>query len=68
MTKNFLKLFTIYGRGVHLGHATLGIYTNFRSQLRRRRLKFGFDLAKWFQRRSLKKVNGWMDAVSMGLL
>ena len=27
MTKKFLKLFTIYGRGVHLGHATLGIYT-----------------------------------------
>ena len=43
MTKKFLKLFTIYGRGVHLGHATLGIYTNFRSQFRRRRLKFGFD-------------------------
>ena len=52
MTKKFLKLFTIYGRGsrliVHLachnlGHATLDIYTNFRSQFRRRRLKFGFD-------------------------
>ena len=39
MTKKFLKLFTIYGRGVHLGHATLGIYTNFRSQFQRRRLK-----------------------------
>ena len=41
--KEVLKLFTIYGRGVHLGNATLGIYTNFRSQLRRRRLKFGFN-------------------------
>ena len=29
--KEILKLFTIYGRGVHLGHVTLGIYTNFRS-------------------------------------
>ena len=42
--KEVLKLFTIYGRGVHLGNATLGIYTNFRSQFRRRRLKFGFNL------------------------
>ena len=25
-------------------------------------------LAEWFQRRSLKKVDGWMDAVSMGVL
>ena len=39
MTKKFLKLFTIYGRCVHLGHATLGIYTNFRFQFRR----FNFD-------------------------
>ena len=30
-SEKFLKLFTIYGHGVHLGHATLGIYTNFRS-------------------------------------
>ena len=30
--KEVLKLFTIYGCGVHLGHATLGIYTNFRSR------------------------------------
>ena len=29
MTKKFLKLFTIYGRGVHLGHATLGIIQTF---------------------------------------
>ena len=41
--KEVLKLFTIYGRGIHLGNTTLGIYTNFRSQFRRRRLKFGFD-------------------------
>ena len=44
--KKFLKLFTIYGRSVHLGHVTSGIYsyTNFRSQVQRRlRLKIGFD-------------------------
>ena len=47
----FKAFYHIIGRGsrliVHLahnlGHATLGIYTNFRSQFRRRRLKFGFD-------------------------
>ena len=27
MTKKFLKLFTIYGHGVHLGHATAFIQT-----------------------------------------
>ena len=44
LEKKFLKLFTIYGRVVHLGHVTWGIYTNFHSQFRRRlRLKFGFD-------------------------
>ena len=47
--KEVLKLFTIYGRGVHLGRATLGIYTNFRSQFRRRRLKFGFDWQSVFR-------------------
>ena len=40
LEKKFLKFFTIYGRGVHLGHVTLGIHTNFRSLFRRRRLKF----------------------------
>ena len=49
MTKKFLKLFTIYGRGVHLGHLTLGIYINFRSQFQRRRLKFGFDWQSGFR-------------------
>ena len=47
--KEVLKLFTIYWRGVHLGHATLGIYTNFRSKFRRRRLKFGFDWQSGFR-------------------
>ena len=47
--KEVLKLFTIYGRGVHLGHVTMGIYTNFHSQFRRRRLKFGFDWQSGFR-------------------
>ena len=47
--KEVLKLFTIYGRGVHLGHAILGIYLNFRSQFRRIRLKFGFDWQSGFR-------------------
>ena len=47
--KEVFKLFTIYGRGVHLGHATLCIYKNFRSQFRRRRLKFGFDWQSGFR-------------------
>ena len=47
--KEVFKAFTIYGRGVHLGHATLGIYTNFRCQFRRRRLKFGFDWQSGFR-------------------
>ena len=44
------KAFSIYGRGAHLGHATFGIYTNFRSQFRRRRLKFGFDWPSGFRK------------------
>ena len=47
--KEVLKLFTIYGRGVHLGHETLGIYTNFCFQFWRRRLKFGFDWQSGFR-------------------
>ena len=38
--KEFLKLFTIYGCGVHLGHMTLCIYTNFRSQSEEDAIKF----------------------------
>ena len=37
------------GFGVHLGHATLDIYTNFRSQFQRRCLKLGFDWQSGFR-------------------
>ena len=59
LEKKFLKPFTIYGRDVNLGHVTLGIYTNFRSQFRRRHLKLGFDWQSGF-RDDLEK-GGRMD-------
>ena len=38
------KVFTIYGRGGHLGHVTWTIYTDFRSPFQRRlHIKFGFE-------------------------
>ena len=41
---NFLRVFTIYGRGGHLGHVTQKPRTNFRSPYPRRfHIKFGFD-------------------------
>ena len=47
--KEVFKALTIYGRGVHIGHVTLDIYTNFRSQFRNRRLKFGFNWQSGFR-------------------
>ena len=42
--EDFLKVFTIYGHGGHLGHVTWTIYANFRSPFPRRlHIKFGFD-------------------------
>ena len=42
--EDFFKVFTIYGRGGHLGHVTLNIYTNFLSPFPRRlHIKFGLD-------------------------
>ena len=49
--KDFLKVFTIYGNGDHLGHVTWTIYTNFRSPFPRRlHIKFGFDWPSGFFR------------------
>ena len=36
LRRRFLKGFTMYGRGGHLGHVTLTIYTNFGSPFPRR--------------------------------
>ena len=55
--EDFLNVFTIYGRGGHLGHVTWSIYINFRSPFPRRLyMKFDFvwpsgfreDLLKWW--------------------
>ena len=45
----YFKVFTIYGRGDHLGHVTWTIYTNFCSPFPRRlHIKFGFDWPSCF--------------------
>ena len=42
--EDFLRVFTIYGRGGHLGHVTQTPQTNFRSHnALRLHMKFGFD-------------------------
>ena len=47
--EDFWRVFTIYGRGGHLGHVTQMPRTNFRSPYSRRlHIKFGFDPASGF--------------------
>ena len=42
--EDLLKVFTIYGRGGHLGHVTWTIYTNLSFPFPRRlHIRFGFD-------------------------
>ena len=48
--EDFLRFFTIYGHGGHLGHVTWTIYINFRSLFPRRlHIKFGFDWSSGFR-------------------
>ena len=48
--EDFLKVFTIYRHGGHLGHVTWTIYINFLSPLPRRlHIKFGFDRPSGFR-------------------
>ena len=48
--EDFLRVFTIYGRGGHLGHVTRTIWTNFRSRvLRSLHMKFEFDWPSGFR-------------------
>ena len=48
--EDLFKVFTIYGRGDHLGHVTWTIYINFRSSFPRRlHIKFGFDWPRGFR-------------------
>ena len=47
--EDFLKFFTIYGRGGHLGHVTWTIYMNLGSPFPRRlHIKFGFNWPSGF--------------------
>ena len=47
--EDFLRVFTIYGHGGHLGHVNQMPQTNFRSPYPRRlQIKFGFDRASGF--------------------
>ena len=47
--EDFLRVFTIYGRGGHLGHVTQTPRTNFRYPYPRRlHIKFGFDRPSGF--------------------
>ena len=53
-SSRFLKVFTIYGHGGHLGHVTWTIYINFLSPFPRRlQMKFGFDLPSVFREEDL---------------
>ena len=48
--EDFLKVFTIYSYGGHLGHLTWTIYINFRSPfLWMLHMKFGFDWPSGFR-------------------
>ena len=47
--EDFLRVFTIYGRGGHLGHVTQMPRTKYRSPYPRRlHIKFGFDRPSGF--------------------
>ena len=47
--EDFLRVFTIYGRGGHLGHVTQMRRTKYRSPYPRRlHIKFGFDRPSGF--------------------
>ena len=47
--RRFLKVFSIYSHGSHLGHVTLTIYINFLSPFPRMlHMKFGFDWPSGF--------------------
>ena len=60
LEKKIFKVFTIYGRGGHLGHVTWTIYINFRSPFPRRlHIKFGFDWPSGFREEDLLKW--WTD-------
>ena len=64
--KSFLKVFTIYGRGSHLGRVTWTIYIYFLSAFARRlHIKFGFDWPSGF-REKIFEIGGHILIYSPG--
>ena len=54
--EDFLRVFTIYGHGGHLGHVTRTIWTNFRSRvLRSLHMKFEFNWPSGFREEDVWK-------------
>ena len=52
--EDFLRVFTVYGRGSHLGHVTQTPRTNFCSPIPLRlHMKFGFDRPSGFGKEDL---------------
>ena len=72
--EDFLRVFTIYGRGGHLGHVTKTIWTNFRSPiLRSLHMKYEFSWPSSFRGEDVWKcwrtTDGWTtDAGVTGIL
>ena len=64
--KRFLKVFTIYGHGSHLGRVTWTIYIYFLSAFPRRfHIKFGFDWPSSF-REKIFEIGGHIHVKSSG--
>ena len=54
--EDFLRVFTIYGHGGHLGHVTKTIRTNFRSPiLRSLHMKYDFNWPSSFRGEDVRK-------------
>ena len=52
--EDFLRFFTIYGYGSHLGHVTQMLRTNFSSPYPRRlHINFSFDWASVFEKKDV---------------
>ena len=57
--EDFLRVFTIYGRGGHLGHVTKTIWTNFRSPtLRSLHMKYEFNWPVVSEEKMFENVDG----------
>ena len=68
--EDFGRVFTIYGRGGHLGHVTQMPRTKYRSPYPRRlHIQFGFDRPSVSEKKMFEIVyDGRTDAGSMGIL